>query len=91
MRQHFYRKYDLLNNIKMMRCSGMALLRNKPFLDLMRLIYQDQFTLKNASNIARAIFQMYKTDHDVFQIMAYLFCQFFWIKKFKEKKSTLEI
>lgn len=32
----------------------------------MKLIYEDKFTLNNASGIARAIFEMYKTDHDVF-------------------------
>lgn len=49
------------------------------FLNLMTVIHEDGFKLEKSAEIAKFDYELFKENMDNFNIMAYIFCKFFWI------------
>ena len=62
---------------------------NKPLLNILEKIKQDDFSLENIEEITAINYKIFEKNNDDFSIMAFLFCKYFWVEK-KGKNNCIK-
>lgn len=64
---------------------------NPEFSNLLKLIKEDGFELKDYIKLSNKVYRLFKDNEDSFYILAYLFCKYFWNKRLKASLSLSQI